>query len=66
MTPTSQEIRDARALLGITQDQAAQMLHVARRTYQDWESGKAGCPGAAWELMQIKVAIFKSTEGRTL
>lgn len=55
MTPTSQQIREARALLGLTQDKAAKLLHMARRTYQDHENGKAAMPGAAWELMQIKL-----------
>ena len=55
MTPTPSQIREARALLGLTQADTATLLHVARRTFQDWERGKAACPGAAWELMQIKL-----------
>ncbi len=61
MTPTSQQIREARALLGLTQDAASKLLHVARRTLQDWECGKAAMPGSAWELMQIKLAIHNAT-----
>lgn len=56
MTPTPAQIREARAALGLTQDSAAKLLHMARRTYQDHENGKAAMPGAAWELMQIKLA----------
>lgn len=55
MTPTPAQIREARSTLGLTQDSAAKLLHMARRTYQDHENGKATMSGAAWELMQIKV-----------
>ena len=57
MTPTPAQIRAARALLGLTQAATAKLLHMARRTYQDHERGKAAMPGAAWELMQIKVLL---------
>jgi|LakMenE01Jun11ns_1017448.scaffolds.fasta_scaffold9917883_4 DNA-binding transcriptional regulator YiaG len=55
MTPTHQQIRDVRALLGLTQAETAKLLHMALRTYNDQERGKAKMPGAAWELMQIKL-----------
>ena len=55
MTPTPSQIREARALLGLTQDKAAKLLHMARRTYSDNERGVAKMSGAAWELMQIKL-----------
>lgn len=55
MTPTPHQIRSARVALGMSQAVAALTLHVARRTYQDWEAGIAKMPGAAWELMQIKL-----------
>lgn len=55
MTPTSSQIREARELLGLTQANAAKLLHMALRTFNDQERGIAKMPGAAWELMQIKV-----------
>ena len=55
MTPTPLQIRQARSLLGLTQADAAKLLHMALRTYNDHERGKAKMSGAAWELMQIKL-----------
>lgn len=55
MTPTSQQIREARALLNLTQADTAKLLHMALRTFNDQERGVAKMPGAAWELMQIKL-----------
>lgn len=55
MTPTPAQIRQTRSSLGLTQADAAKLLHMALRTYNDQERGIAKMGGAAWELMQIKL-----------
>lgn len=62
MTPTPAQIREARALLGLTQADAAKLLHMALRTYNDQERGVAKMGGAAWELMQIKLERMKKCQ----
>ena len=47
-------IKARRADLGLTQTQAATCVHAARRTWQDWEAGKAKMPAGLWELFNIK------------
>lgn len=51
---TAADIAAARKAARLTQEQAAVLVHVKRRTWQDWERGIAAIPGAAWELYLIK------------
>lgn len=52
--PTPDEIKQARKEAGLTQTQAAELVHAKMRTWQDWEGGKAKINLAAWELFLIK------------
>lgn len=45
-TMTAEEVRDARAKLGLTQIEMARELGVALRTYRRWEKGLIRQPGA--------------------
>lgn len=54
------DIAAAREAAGLTQEQAAVLVHVKRRTWQDWELGIATIPGAAWELFCIKTGLTPS------
>lgn len=53
-SPTADEIRAARDRAGLTQAQAAQLVHALERSWQHWEGGKHAMPPAAWELFKIK------------
>ena len=54
--PTPEQIRAARAAAGMTQTQAADIVHGAMRAWQDWEAGKRRMPPGLWELFRIKTA----------
>ncbi len=41
--------------IGLTQSEAASMVHVTLRAWQWWESGKREMPIGLWELFLIKI-----------
>ncbi len=51
--PEPIEIRRARELAGLTQDQAARMLHTTGRVWRQWESGQRRMHPAFWELFTV-------------
>ena len=53
-SPTPEQIKNARLLCGLTQTQAAQMIHVDMTTWQRYEYGNRKIPPASWELFLIK------------
>ena len=53
MMPTPQEIKEARAYAGLTQTQAANLVHVNLNTWQKWEGGRTKMKKTAWELLLI-------------
>lgn len=53
-SPTPTEIRAAREAAGLTQTQAAALLHSALRAWQRWEAGDRAMHPAFWELFEIK------------
>ena len=55
--PLPNEILDARRRLGLTQTQAAAMLHTTCRVWQQWESGKRKMHPAFWELFSVKAML---------
>lgn len=57
--PAPAEIKAARVAAGLTQTQAAALVHAGLKTWQNWESetGEARrIPLASWELFLIKTA----------
>lgn len=53
--PTPESIRAARTVAGLTQAEAAAVVHrPSYRTWQDWERGRARMPLDAWELFLLK------------
>lgn len=55
--PTHAQVRAAREAAGLTQGEAAALVHGSSRTWQNWESeGPEGrkIPLASWELFLIK------------
>ena len=57
--PTPQQIARKRNDAGLTQTQAAAMLHKTLRTWQKWESGDTVMDLAYWELFNIKLGERK-------
>lgn len=56
MRPTPDQIRKLRLAAGLTQEAAAQLVHVSdSRAWRRYESGKHEMHGAIWELFNIKV-----------
>ena len=52
--PTPQEIKEARAYAGLTQTQAANLVHVSLNAWQKWEGGRTKMSETAWDLFLIK------------
>jgi DNA-binding XRE family transcriptional regulator len=59
--------RKARTVLGASTAEAAQLVHVAKRTWEVWESGQREMPDAALELFIHKITHgIAPTEDREL
>lgn len=54
MTPTPEQIKEARKCTKLTQTEAAALIHCALRSWQDWEAGRRQMHAAMWELFLIK------------
>lgn len=52
--PTKQEIKKARLDAGLTQTQAAALIYLSCRAWQQYESGNRQMYPAFWELFLIK------------
>lgn len=50
MNPTLKQIKQARLDSGLTQSQAAEMVHSNLRSWQKWEAGDRKMHPAMWEL----------------
>ena len=49
-TPTPEALRAQRAKASLTQEQAAALLGVSRRSVAGWETGERPMPRALWTL----------------
>jgi len=56
-SPTPNAICNLRASLEITQQEAADSVHVTLRAWQMWEAGQRKMPAGIWELCVIKAGI---------
>jgi DNA (cytosine-5)-methyltransferase 1 len=57
VAPTPAQVRDARLAAGLTQKQAAALVHWGdERRWGERERGDSVMPPAEWELFQLKVA----------
>ncbi len=54
--PTPALIRATRTGFGLTQTEAAALVHCKLRAWQQWEAGDRAMHPAMWELFQIKAA----------
>lgn len=59
-SPSPKMIRQARSGARVTQEQAAELVHVGARTWRMWESGDRKMHKAFWELFLLKTKDDKS------
>jgi DNA (cytosine-5)-methyltransferase 1 len=52
--PSTEEIRAARDALGLTQQEAAKVVHSSLNAWQQWEQGVRRMHPAFWNLFQLK------------
>lgn len=52
--PTPEEIRARRVALGLSQSQAADLIHATDRTWEGWEQGRRRMHPGLWELFLLK------------
>ncbi|MFS8368379.1 helix-turn-helix domain-containing protein [Acetobacter oryzifermentans] len=52
--PEPTEIKQARSTVGMTQEQAAAVVHSTKRVWYQWEAGLRRMHPAFWELFLIK------------
>lgn len=55
--PTPQEVLEARTRAKLTQPQAADVVYVTRRTWQNYEAGSCPMHPGLWELFNIKTRM---------
>lgn len=55
--PTGAEIRQTRLELGQTQSEAAESIHVALKTWQDYEGERRKMPPGLWEYYCLQAAF---------
>ena len=55
-SPSPEAIRAARAAAGLTQTQAAALIHCTLRGWQEWEAGNRRMHPGLWELFRIKTS----------
>lgn len=56
-TPNASTIQKLRVQNDLTQEEAAEMVHVNGRTWQTWEGGFKTMKPVYWDLFQLKVSL---------
>ena len=51
-----EQVRDARESAGLTQTEAATLIHSTMRAWQEWEAGNRRMHPGLWELFRSKVS----------
>ncbi len=54
--PTPEEVRAVREACGLSQTEAAAVIHCTLRGWQEWEAGNRRMHPAFWELFRLKVS----------
>ena len=55
--PSPEEVKAARVAAGLTQTEAAALLHTTCRVWQQYEAGVRRMHPAFWELYRIKAGL---------
>ena len=56
-SPTKEEVKKARDLLGLTLTQAVELIHCQRLAWIRYENGDRSMHPAFWELFRLKTGI---------
>ena len=56
--PTPESIRAARAAAGLTQTEAASLIHGTMRAWQEYEAGNRRMHPGLWELFRMKAGAY--------
>lgn len=62
--PTSAEIISVRESMGLTQSEAASLVHSVLRSWQQWEAGDRKMKPAVWELFCLKCGVMELAKVR--
>ena len=62
-TPTRHQIAAARAVAGLTMEDAASLVHAHKNTWNKWERGDQKMHSAYWELFLIKFLLHRTPPG---
>ena len=60
--PTKEEVKAARASAGLTQPEAAKLVHRTTSAWARWEGGERNMPADTWELFNIKLKDLSMPE----
>lgn len=60
--PFPEEVAEMREACELTQQQAADLIYVSMRTWQDWEAGIARMRAGAWQFFLISVGEKDASE----
>jgi len=55
-SPSPDRVRAAREAAGLSQTEAAVLIHSGLRAWQEWEAGNRRMHPAFWELFKIKTS----------
>lgn len=61
-SPTPAQLKKLREKCGLTQSDAASILHVSLRTWQNWEAGKYEMFPAFWQVFQEEAPDWLMSE----
>lgn len=56
-SPTSNRVKSARELLGLTQEDAAEVVNSTSSAWQSWEYGTRKMHPGLWELFCLKTGL---------
>lgn len=59
ISPDPAKVKALRERFDLTQEDAAALVYVSRRAWQDWERGIASMPPGLWELVCLKLGVIK-------
>lgn len=59
--PTPEQIRAAREAAGLTQTEAATLIHSTMRAWQEWEAGNRRMHPGLWELFCLKAGVSQNS-----
>ena len=64
-SPAPADIRAALKAAGLTQTEAARLVHGTLRAWQEWEAGNRQMHPGLWELFALKTAQLAGAQSQT-